>query len=164
MPEEQVKKMAASNMSLAIIEANLKVLKGMKKGWDTMTEFEKRDVTNQLDSVIKNEITKAVDIIVADKRVTLKAQVDQVVFKDGCKIVLKAASTESALQLADAQGNSVLVIITGVEKFKSEAPPKPDKDQKPLALDPKKEGGPAGVKKDKRSKRSGKGSAGPTKH
>lgn len=146
------KKMAAENMSLVIIEAALKAVKVAKKPFKEMTEFEQREFTNNLDHTIKAEITKAVDIIVAEKRTVVKCQVDQVVFKDGVKIVLKAGATTATHDIADAQGQSVLVVVTGVEKYKQEAAPKPEKDQKTLLPGAT----PAAPKKDGRTSRSKK--------
>ena len=148
------KKMVAENMSLVIVEAVIASLKNAsKKPYAEMTESDKRNLHNQIDFAVKSEISKAVDIIVADKRTTLRAQVDQVVFKDGVKIVLKAGQDGASHDIADSTGQAVLIVITGAEKYKKESAPKPEKDQKPL-FDKSTE--PEGAKAPPRTKRSRK--------
>lgn len=152
-----VKKMVAENMSVALCELFIKLAKGTKKPYAEMNEFEKRSFISDADHAIKTQITRAVDIIVAQKRTVVKCQVDQVVFKDGVKIVLKAGMTDATHAIADAQGQHVLVVITGVEKFIDGPAPKPEKDQKPLFdKSPTAAAGGSDKKKDGRTSRSNK--------
>lgn len=155
---EATKKLAAQDMSTQICEAVIKAFKGLSKTWKESSEADQRFAINSIDMTIKQAISKAVETIAADKRAVVQCTVDQVVFKDGVKIVLKSAGTASTHELADATGQKVLVVITAEEKFKGAAP-KPEKDQKPLFDGTKTAaagGGDSAVKKNPRTKRSGK--------
>lgn len=154
--KKEVPKMVATNMSLVLCEAAIKWAKTWDKPYKDLTEFDQRNFIGSFNATVGVEINKAVDLIVSDKRVAVTAVVDQVVFKDGCKIVLKAAAVQGAFDLAECTGHKVSVIVTGAEKFTSEAAPKPDNNQKTLPLDAAKGEGGAAVKKDSRTKRSGK--------
>lgn len=157
--DKDLPKMIATNVSLVLCEAAIKWAKTWDKPYKELTELDQRTFISSFNATVGQQINNAVDLIVADKRVAVKAVVDQVVFKDGCKIVLKAAAVQGAFDLAECTGHTVSVIVTGSEKYTSESAPKPDKDQKKLALEAANktaEGGGAGVRKDSRTKRSGK--------
>lgn len=158
MADAKPKEMAATNMSVAIIEHIIKQLKPMKEPWSKLPEIDQRVFINGLDHEVRTNITKAVNLIAADKRPVLEAVVDTVTMKDGIKATLKIAKSQGYRhELFDSQGAGCLVIITDPGKFMKGELPKADKDQRSLIPDAKQ--GPK-PQKDARTRR---GSGKPTK-
>lgn len=74
-----------------------------------------------------------VQIIAGKTRPTAQAEIESVLFKDGVKVVLtfsKSAADRHAI--ADAAGNSVLLVLPDYESVLGGDAPKADKDQPEL--------------------------------
>lgn len=154
MAEQKPKEMAAGNMSVAIIEHVVKQVKRLKEPWAKTSEIDQRSFLNMLDMEVRAEITKAVNLIAADKRPTLGALIDSVTVKGGMKVVLKIAKSQAFRhELVDAEGSGCLLIVTDPGKFMKGETPKPDKDQRTLPLDAKQQG--PKPNKDPRTRRGG---------
>jgi len=76
-----------------------------------LKEAEQKRVLENLEEDIRQAVTNAVDIIASNGRLTFRASVDQVVFKDGVKAVLTMGKTQEAHSLADAEGSCVTIVI-----------------------------------------------------
>jgi len=141
--------LASKTLGKDLLSGVVQELKQLKKPWQNTPEGEQRDAIGRLKDRIETAIEKAVKIIASENRPTLEAVVDTVTFKDGVKAVLQMRrGTEAAHNLADAQGESVLIVISGAESYTGGMDRiKPEKDQGSLALDDSK-----GDKKDESGK------------
>lgn len=116
-------------MSLVIQE-----LKVMPKSWPEMSESQQEEVIYRAEQRCKSAIKKATRIISSRNHKTVLAQVEQVVFKDGAKAVLKGFGP-GFHDLADAINETVMVVIPETEPSLEHAPDvQADKDQAELPL------------------------------
>ena len=105
-------------------DAALDWIRLLKKPWPQLSEDEQRDV---IESITKQAIaaaTKAVEVIVADGKRVIAAEVDSVTVKDGLKAVVKCLKTEDNLVfLGMAEGARVQIVAADVEPFVGEREP-----------------------------------------
>lgn len=94
-----------------LIKASSKQFKALSVPFFELKEAEQKRVLEHLESDIREAVTNACDIIASHARLTFRAAVDQVVFKDGVKAVLTMGKTDEAHSLADAEGSYVTVVI-----------------------------------------------------
>ena len=108
-------------------------LKHHKKSWEEMNESEQSDVISSASSVAKNMVREAVGIIASDGRQVIECEVEKVEFKDGVKATLKASkSSEYRHELADSQGQIVLLVVADAERYEGGDLPEADKDEPAL--------------------------------
>ena len=107
------------------------------KAWKDMTEDQQKDVVREIGNRIQGAVARAIDIIHSDGQKHIKAILKQVVVKDGYKGVFECSSShELRHKLADAQGKTILVVITDEADYEGErAGVEYDKDQKELPVD-----------------------------
>lgn len=121
-----------------LMEVSLRELKSTVGGWDTTSERDQADVIFRTERGIKDAVRKAVAIIASQDCTTARATIDQVVFKDGVKIVLKMSHTNKAAHaVADKQGSICMIVIPDAQALAEQDTSeniKPDKDQKELPL------------------------------
>ena len=94
-----------------LIKASSQQFKGLSVPFSKLKELEQKSLMRNLESDIRSAIDDAIDLIASNARLTFRAAVDQVVFKDGVKAVLTMGKTEEAHSLADAEGSYVTVVI-----------------------------------------------------
>ena len=94
-----------------LIKASSKQFKSLSVPFFELKEREQQKVLSNLESDIRSAIDDAIDLIASNARLTFRASVDQVVFKDGVKAVLTMGKTDEAHSLADAEGSYVTVVI-----------------------------------------------------
>ena len=94
-----------------LIKASSKQFKSLSVPFFELKEREQQKVLSNLESDIRSAIDDAIDLIASNARLTFRAAVDQVVFKDGVKAVLTMGKTDEAHSLADAEGSYVTVVI-----------------------------------------------------
>ncbi len=117
----------------ALINAATKHLKTLSVPWIEMKEAEQKRTLAYVHDDCRKAVIDACDIISSNARTTFPAAVEQVVFKDGVKVVLTMAKTPEAHSIADAEGSYVTIVIEERSKLLDagnslEAMP----DQKPL--------------------------------
>ncbi len=84
----------------------------LPKPWDSMSENEQDDWLARCEAQGGHLIREIINLVTSQGLVTLPAVVEQVVFKDGVKAVLKIAGrTEGVHDLADQEGQIVNVLI-----------------------------------------------------
>lgn len=102
----------------------LEILRNPKlsgKAWKDMKEQEQKDVVNKIVARVESSVISAIDVIAAGGRPHIKALMEQVVVKDGIKGVFKCSKhDELRHDLFDAQGSTVLVVLTNSEDFLGE--------------------------------------------
>lgn len=102
------------------------------KAWKDMKEQEQRDVASMVTLQVEEAVVRAIDIIHSDGHKHIKAILEQVVVA-----VFKASKMDELRhELADAQGDSILVCLTNTDAYLGEREKvKFDKDQPELAVD-----------------------------
>ena len=85
--------------------------------WGSMTQEQQQDVIDGLAHRIQVHVVQAISTLAQAQHIVIEAHVDSVTFKDGVKATLTAMKGDGAHQLADAQGSSVLVVITDATKY-----------------------------------------------
>ena len=117
----------------SLIKAATKHLKTLSKPWGEMKEGEQQRVMGAVGNDCRAAVRDAIDIIASNGRLTFPAAVDQVVFKDGVKVVLSLAKGDWAHSLADAEGGYVTIVIEERSKLLDEGDAlEVEKDQKSL--------------------------------
>jgi len=102
-----------------------------KRAWHMRSEAEQRDTVHKVESAVHEIVTKAVEIIAAGGRRTIRATLDQVTVKDGIvgKIVMMK-SDPLRHQFADSVGSQILIVVADPDEFTGErAPAKITPDQ-----------------------------------
>jgi hypothetical protein len=110
------------------------------KAWKDMSEAEQRDVAAMVETKCRSAVVKAIDIISSEGRRHIKVLLKQVTVKDAIKGQFECSKhSDLRYDLIDAQGDNVLVVLTGAEKYLGESRRvKFDKDQPSLpATEPK---------------------------
>lgn len=107
--------------------------KAMPDVWQKLGESHQREIVYRAELAAKKVVREAVEILASGGEVTAKLTVDQVVFKDGAKVVLKAGFTTQAIHdIADRQGKTCLVVIPESQDIAEQIPDSDkliDKDQ-----------------------------------
>ncbi len=113
------------------------------KAWKDMKEDEQRRVRDMIVNRVEISVGRAVDIIASEGRRHVKVLLKSVTVKDGIKGSFETSKTaELRHELIDAQGDNVLVVLIGKEKYHGEkAPVKIDKDQPNLPMKESEENG-----------------------
>ena len=94
-----------------LIKASSKRFKSLAVPYMELKQNEQERLLEGLHEDIREAVTDAIDLIASHARLTFRASVDQVVFKDGVKAVLTMGKTMEAHSLADAEGSYVTVVI-----------------------------------------------------
>jgi len=138
MSEDKTLGITAETMLGDLMALCIDEMKAMPTVWQKLPEEQQQAVIDRAKHRVMTAINKAVHIIASEDRPTLTATVDQVVFKDGVKAVLTMSSSNPARHdLADAQGEQVLVVVMTGEQFTGGAEEiTPDPDQPGLQLPP----------------------------
>lgn len=101
--------------------------------WGALDEKGQEKVINTVTTRVKAAVHKVVDIIVADGKVGVEVILDQIVFKDGLKIVCTGSQlAEHRHALADAAGGRALLVLPDSEKYMKGDAPKAQPDQASL--------------------------------
>jgi hypothetical protein len=109
-----------------------------KRPWSDRTEADQRATVHTIEATIQDLVASAVQLIAASGLPTIKATLDQIVVKDGLKLVLQMPkSHEQRLQIMDAVGGTVLLVVADASEFMGERAPvaiKPDQGDIEAAL------------------------------
>lgn len=139
----------------------LKIAQSMQKPWSQHSQFEKRDLVTQIGEIAQTVARKAVDVVAADDRVTVKAILDKISISDKVTMTLTLGAmsddqkADAVAQLFHAQKKSVLIVTADsdrhmgrrrelVEDDEVELPFDAGRDPKPAAQPPVDLKGPPG--------------------
>jgi len=101
--------------------------------FNVLTEKEQQKFFYRVTERTEKTVREVVQIIAGKARPTAQAEIESVLFKDGVKVVLtfsKSAADRHAI--ADAAGNSVLLVLPDYEAVLGGDGPKAEKDQPEL--------------------------------
>lgn len=113
-------------------------MKAMPKSWQEIGEEEQDFILERLDMRVSRIIKTAVNILASQNRPVVRANVESITFKGGIKAVLQVpAHAPNRHDLSDAEGQEVMIVITGAEHVidNGEGMPEADKDQPELCLE-----------------------------
>ena len=126
---------AAETMLADLMSAVVDELKLLPDCWQKLSEKKQDDALYRIEHRLRANISMAVSIIAADGRAVIDADVEQVVFKDGIKCVLKLGMSNPARHdLADAVGHPVLIVVGDDKQFMGGELPRAEPDQSDLPI------------------------------
>ncbi len=95
-----------------------------KRPWHERSEADQRDTVHMVEVAVRDVVTKAVEIIAASGRRTIKAKLAQVVVKDGMKAQLELSRFDELRHaLSDSVGKQVLIVVADPDDFTGERAP-----------------------------------------
>lgn len=105
-------------------------LRQQPKTYGEMSEQEQRETIESATMAVNSMLRRAVALIAADERKVIVADVEKVEFKDGIKAVISCSkSSEYRHDLADAQGQTVLIVVADADKYLGGDRPEAEPDQ-----------------------------------
>ncbi|UYM14278.1 hypothetical protein [Endozoicomonas euniceicola] len=111
-------------------------LKALPDVWQKLPEHQQQEVIFRIKQRCMNAVAQAVRIMATGDRVSLLATVDTVTFKDGVKAVLKMpGNSPGRHDLADAEGETVMIVIPDTDAYMGGEEPEADPDQPAFDLD-----------------------------
>ncbi|WP_286237944.1 hypothetical protein [Neptuniibacter halophilus] len=135
MPEDDILVTSCHTMQADIMGIIVNTCKAMPDVWQKMSEETQSDFLESIDRQVKSTVEKCVKLIAADGRPYVFAKVDQVVFKGGIEAKLKLdknphedGAPSGAHELADQQGQMVMIILPDLEQYESSEEMKPGAD------------------------------------
>lgn len=110
-------------------------LKAAPDVWQKLSEDRQQDVIYRVTSQCNDLIRQAVEIIAADGREVITADVEQITAKDEIKAVCKLAKHDPQRHsLLDAVGKPVLIVVAGHQQFLGGEIPQAEPDQPDLPV------------------------------
>lgn len=95
-----------------------------KRPWNKRSEDDQRTTIAAVESACVAMVTKAVELIAAGGRRTIKATLSQVTVKDGIRAQLEISrQDERRHHLVDAQGSTVLIVVADTSDYEGEREP-----------------------------------------
>ena len=133
---KEVKQVAAEFLLGDLIKASTKRFKSLAVPYMEMKQPEQQNLLGAIESDIRSAVREAVEIIASDYRLTFRASCESVAFKaDGVKAQITMFNTEQAHALADAAGNTIMIVIEDVSRYLGVGDAtNGDPDQKALSL------------------------------
>jgi hypothetical protein len=127
---------AAETMVGDLLGALVDEIRTMPDVWQKTSEAKQGEIIDRLTRRVEYAVKQACYIIASDNRPTIRAELEQIVLKDGIKAVLTIAGDEPARhEFFDAKGTSVLVVMQYAEQYSGgKDQVKPDKDQPEIPL------------------------------
>lgn len=120
-----------------LLNALLQEIRLMPKPWEQIGEDEQGETIDRLRKRVCESVRDAVYAISSDQRVTVRATVESVTFKDGIKVVVTMGKhMEGRHDIADATGQDVLMVLADPSAYMVGVHDiKPDPDQNELNLE-----------------------------
>lgn len=117
-----------------LMTAATKQLRTMDVAWHQLPKSKQETLLEQIREDVNEAVWDAVNLIASEGRTRFRANVEQVVFKEGVKAVLTMGNTEASHELADQAGGMVLVVIEDANRYTvgEDGMPSADEDQRPL--------------------------------
>ncbi|MFP3756819.1 MULTISPECIES: Rmf/CrpP family protein [unclassified Cupriavidus] len=108
--------MTANTLGKDLLSALVLEMKMMPDTWVKLSEKKQNDVIDRLRSRVDASVKMAVHLIAANGRTVVQGDLDKITIKDGAQALIKIGKSVSALhELAEAQGQAVLLVLSGGE-------------------------------------------------
>ncbi len=123
--------MAGDLVSLLVDE-----FKAESKPWAQLSEDDQYDLIDRCRKRVETAVTQACRSIGARGQSTIAATLEQVTVKDGIKAVVSLSKADPQRhELVDAQGQTVLLVVSAEREMLTGEMPKPEPTQKRLPID-----------------------------
>ncbi len=104
--------MTAGTIGRDILQALVQEVRLLPDPWPKLSKSKQDDVIDRLRKRVDTCVRMAVHLIASEGRATADATIDQVVFKQGIKVVLKlSAQCPTRHALADSEGKLCLIVV-----------------------------------------------------
>lgn len=137
MTEGEERQLESANVMLGtMMQSMIDMAKALPKPWQEMGEADQDSWIQFCDARCRELIREGVSILAAGNQEVVPAVVEQVVFKDGVKVVLKInGNREGSHAIADAEGEVVGIIVANSEEYMGEETrPESEKDQRAMDI------------------------------
>lgn len=122
----------AGDLTAALLDR----VRNLQKPYQQMSEAEQNVLIGGLRTAVGDMVRNVAHTIAADGRKVLTAEIEKVEVKDGMKAVLTMSKRdENRLDLIDACGSTVLIVIAGASEYMGGDNPQADPDQTKLLTD-----------------------------
>ena len=113
-----------------LIKVCIAEIKQLQIGYTMLPEKEQQKVIDRVTEVCKRASREATKIIAGLGRPSVSAEIESVTFKDGIKVVITMSKSQADRHaIADAQGDTVLLVLPPYDAIAGGEPPKPAPDQ-----------------------------------
>lgn len=132
---EGTREIARDSLLGDLMHSMLDEVKALPDVWQKLPQYRQDQVLARIEGRSRTILGRVVEIIAADARPSIPANVESVTVKDGIKAVLAVSrSSPQRHDLVDAQGSAVMIVIADAEPYTGGDKPKSQKDQRALAL------------------------------
>lgn len=108
--------MTANTLGKDLLSALVLEMKMMPDTWVKLSEKKQNDIIDRLRSRVDASVKMAVHLIAANGRTVVRGDLDKITIKDGAQALIKIGKSVAALhELAEAQGQAVLLVLSGGE-------------------------------------------------
>lgn len=109
--------------------------------WKKIPEAKQRDIAGSAEGVAKDVVRRSANIIAGRGFKSIHGTIDQIVVKDGLKIVVKASNmADGKNDLIASQGGSVTMVLSDISPYMANrSEPEIDEDEPKLPLEKKAE-------------------------
>lgn len=108
--------MTANTLGKDLLSALVLEMKMMPETWVKLSEKKQNDIIDRLRSRVDASVKMAVHLIAANGRTVVQGDLDKITIKDGAQALIKIGKSVAALhELAEAQGQAVLLVLSGGE-------------------------------------------------
>jgi hypothetical protein len=116
--KQQSSDTAAQFLLGELIKSSTKRFKSLAVPYMELRQSEQQSLLRDMEEDIRKAVREAVEIIASDYRVTFRASCESVQFKpDGVKAQLTMFNSPEAHALADAAGNTIMVVIEDASRY-----------------------------------------------
>lgn len=127
--------MTADTMLGDLVSAVIDEIKAAPDAWQKLQEIRQDEVITRVTDRCTALVRHAVQLIAADGREVITADLEQITAKDGIKAVLTLAKHDpSRHTLLDSVGKKVLIVVADDTQFMGGELPQPDPDQTELPV------------------------------
>lgn len=137
--QEQAKQAASETLGRELLQATVDELRNLPDVWAKVSEQKQKEILERLRDRIDHDVGRAVRHIASQGASYVVAKLDEVKFKGGVEAKLKLPeNSPHRLELADHQGQHVLVVITDEDEFTAgmdQVQADPDQPELPIGED-----------------------------
>ena len=135
---ETIRTIAGDTLAGDLMDNILDVVRALPKPWQQMTEDEHTETIKNIRTRCEYMVGQTVHILARRNHAAVRVKVDSVNFKDGVKMTASMGKVDGAHYLADATGETVVVVLCDAEEYfgeRSEERAEPDQHALPMGAD-----------------------------
>lgn len=114
---QETMSMTANTLGRDLLAALVGEMRLLPELWHKLPQSKQEDVIERLRKRVDDNVKMAVHLIASNGRTVVAGDLEQITIKDGAKAVIKIGrGAESLHELYEAQGQQVLVVVSGVHE------------------------------------------------